>query len=132
MLLRHSGDSPEESIFKTPEADSDTEEQLQDEPVICCRRCHQVVTRPEERIEKNGAHQHTFANPQGHVFEIGCFRSAEGCAYEGPAIYEFSWFSGYGWRVAVCRSCLNHLGWLYVSKGLAPFHGLILDRLIEP
>ncbi|MBW2606015.1 MAG: hypothetical protein JRD05_00120 [Deltaproteobacteria bacterium] len=99
---------------------------------ILCRQCLQVITSPAERIEMQGAHQHTFANPNGIVYQIGCFRSASGCGYAGQPSYEFSWFKGYSWRVAVCGSCLFHLGWLFTSPGSESFNGLILDHLIQP
>jgi len=99
---------------------------------ILCRQCLQVITSPAERIEMHGAHQHTFANPNGIVYQIGCFRSAVGCGYAGQPSYEFSWFKGYSWRVAVCGNCLFHLGWLFISPGSEGFNGLILDHLIQP
>ena len=114
--------SPEEKPFETA---SDSEE------AILCRQCHQVVTKPSERIRIQGAHQHTFANPHGIVFQIGCFRSVQGCGYVGPATSEWSWFKGYSWRILVCRMCLTHLGWLYISSSHESFGGLILDRIIE-
>jgi len=97
---------------------------------ILCRQCQLVITSPDERIEMQGAHQHTFANPHGSVYQIGCFRSAAGCGYAGSD--EFTWFSGYSWKIAVCGSCLFHLGWLFVSPGKESFNGLILDHLIQP
>jgi len=97
---------------------------------ICCRFCLQVITSAGERVAQSGAHRHTFANPHGYLFEIGCFRSAPGCRSEGPAVTEFSWFSGYAWRIAACGRCLNHLGWRF--QGAAPsFYGLILNNLIQ-
>ena len=99
---------------------------------ILCRQCLQVITSPTERIEMQGAHQHTFANPHGSVYQIGCFRSAAGCGYAGQSSDEFTWFKGYSWRVAVCGSCLFHLGWLFISPGSQSFNGLILDHLIQP
>jgi len=111
---------------ETKEKESDTGK------FILCRRCHQVITSPDERIEMQGAHQHTFANPHGIVYHIGCFKSAAGCGYAGSASDEFSWFKGYSWRVAVCGSCLLHLGWLFISPGSESFNGLILDHLILP
>jgi len=115
------GDRPEE----VPE-DLTSDE---DEELILCRHCGRPITRPAERIEMAGAHKHTFANPHGIVFEIGCFRSAFGCGYSGPTTDEFTWFQGYRWKVAVCGSCTVHLGWLFLSSGSDTFHGLILDRL---
>lgn len=97
---------------------------------IRCRQCYQVLTSPAERIEVQGSHQHTFANPQGIVYHIGCFRSVSGCGYVGPATDEFTWFRGFSWRIAICSMCLTHLGWLFIAKDNESFNGLILDRLI--
>jgi len=96
-----------------------------------CHQCHQIITSTADMIEVAGFHQHTFANPEGIMFEIGCFRKAVGCRHIGPATREFSWFKGFQWKVAVCSRCLIHLGWLYVSSGSESFHGLILDRLVR-
>lgn len=97
---------------------------------IVCKQCLQPITSSDERINRDGSHRHTFANPNGQVFDIGCFRNAFGCGYAGQPSDEFTWFSGYFWRVCVCGMCLTHLGWLFVSGG-DNFHGLILDRLID-
>ena len=102
----------------------------QEDEYILCRQCHQAITKPAERIAMQGSHRHTFANPHGIVFEIGCFTAVKGCGHVGPPSDEFSWFAGYGWRVAVCLMCLTHLGWFFSSPGKESFHGLILDRLI--
>lgn len=100
-------------------------------PAILCRDCLHLVTRPSERLGIDGSHRHTFANPHGIVFEIGCFRSAEGCGRIGPRSAEFTWFAGHSWQVGVCAACLVHIGWHFRSPGGGDFYGLILDRLIE-
>lgn len=102
-----------------------------DGDALCCRACGRVITRSAERTEAGGSHHHTFPNPHGIVFQIGCFREAWGCALTGPLTDEFTWFKGYQWRIAVCGSCLLHLGWLFASIGGSRFFGLILDRLTE-
>lgn len=94
-----------------------------------CKACNQIITSPRERIEVNGSHAHTFVNPSGILFEIGCFRIAVGCAYVGYPTREWSWFTGYSWRVVVCGLCLTHLGWLYTGETFDSFYGLILNRL---
>lgn len=104
----------------------------EEEEYILCRQCRQAITRPDDRLSIQGAHRHTFANPHGIVFDIGCFRSVMGCGYAGAASDEFTWFAGYHWRVCYCRMCLTHLGWIFGSKTGDNFHGLILDKLIEP
>lgn len=121
-----SGRQPESEVL------AQDAEQPEEKAYILCRQCRQAVTRSEERISTQGAHRHTFANPHGLVFEIGCFRDCMGCGYAGAASDEFSWFAGYRWRVCFCSHCLTHLGWLFSSTGGDGFHGLILERLLEP
>ena len=130
--FRNRGEEPGRLPGDVPEEDVEDAPEKEEEPYILCRQCSQAITRPTDRISKQGAHQHTFANPHGIVYEIGCFRSATGCGYTGPATDEFSWFPGYEWRVAVCRSCLTHLGWVFAAADRDRFFGLILDRLKEP
>ncbi|MCU0597708.1 MAG: cereblon family protein [Desulfobacterales bacterium] len=98
---------------------------------MLCRQCLQVITHRSLKIIIHGTHEHTFANPYGIVYEIGCFQSASGCGYVGSPTDEFSWFRGFKWQVAVCASCLTHLGWLFTSSGIDSFIGLILERLEE-
>jgi hypothetical protein len=98
------------------------------ERVLRCRACEAEVAREDDRIEMSGAHVHTFVNPHGHVFEIGCFARAHGCAPVGRASAFFSWFPGYAWRIAVCGSCRAHLGWAFGEE--PGFYGLILARLV--
>lgn len=57
---------------------------------ILCRQCCRMITSPAERIEVQNTRQHKFANPNGIVYKIGCFRSAERCGYAGQPSYEFS------------------------------------------
>jgi hypothetical protein len=102
------------------------------ERYILCRQCGHMITAPDDGIWMNGSHRHTFANPVGVVYEIGCFKTAPGSRSVGPATDEFTWFSGYLWRVAICGKCLTHLGWHFISSAGHGFHGLILDRLIMP
>lgn len=112
-------------------ADEVTLEKPGRESHLLCRRCHQIITSTSEMVEASGCHQHTFANPEGLLFEIGCFRKAIGCWYIGPATEKFTWFKGFQWKVAVCSRCLIHLGWFYVSSDNESFHGLIIDRLMR-
>jgi len=110
---------------------SSQEKRVEKKDAILCENCFQVITSPKEMIEMNGAHQHTFANPHGIVFSIGCYRTAMGCSCTGPASDEFSWFKSFRWRIGICEKCLAHLGWQFLSKNDS-FFGLILDRLIIP
>ena len=131
-LLRVPADKgePEGDIAVVEEAAA--EPSPEEEAYIVCRQCRQAITRPNERISIRGSHQHTFANPHGIVFEIGCFKDVIGCGYAGAATDEFSWFAGYRWRICFCSMCLTHLGWIFSSNAGDIFHALILDRIIQP
>ena len=99
-----------------------------DERNFFCVYCNSLITNSNFQIKINTSHRHTFPNPHGIVFEIGCFKEAMGCSALKESSNEFSWFSGYNWRIAVCSSCLNHLGWLFTSNANS-FFGLILEKI---
>jgi hypothetical protein len=107
------------------------EEPLEDDIWVVCRHCGQRLTRPGERISVGGAHSHTFANPTGVVYEIGCYRMVTGCSLIGPPSYEFPWFSGHSWQIAICANCQVHLGWLFREGEGRQFFGLIIERISE-
>ncbi len=96
--------------------------------VLVCATCSFPITRESERMEVNGSHTHGFANPHGLFYDIGCFAFAPGCAFSSDSSAEFSWFAGHRWRLAVCRGCGTHMGWLFESK-TGSFAGLILAAL---
>ena len=98
---------------------------------IRCAACAHPITERAYRTEQLGAHAHTFVNPAGVAFAIGCFVAAPGCAYEGRTETAFSWFPGWSWQVAVCARCRTQLGWIYRLAG-QQFHGLILVALRDP
>ncbi len=97
---------------------------------ILCRACGSVVTSRSEKIVMSGSHAHTFFNPAGIIFELGCFRRAPGCRNAGELTSEFTWFAGYLWRFALCSGCRAHLGWFF-EGGDNTFYGLILNHLQE-
>jgi hypothetical protein len=123
---------PGDGIGTGIETDPSEAETTEDKEFIRCRKCGNPVTHPSERISMDGSHAHTFANPGGILYEIGCFRSVVGCGYMGPTTDDFSWFKGYSWKVIYCGKCSDHLGWLFISPVNDPFNGLILDRLTDP
>jgi len=103
-----------------------------EDQTLRCAQCLAPVARERDRCQVAGAHRHVFANPHGHVFEIGCFTRADGCSSLGPATPDFSWFPGTRWQVAVCARCGLHLGWRYTGQADGSFYGLILPRLVSP
>lgn len=129
-LLLKSEAKPESLIDGPAEDEMTGENPKKDHGSIRCKACGRSITHERDRFTVQGAHQHTFANPHGLVFEIGCFRQAPGCVQSGPLQAEFTWFPGYQWAVLICAGCGMHLGWAFVSAG-SRFSGLILARLVS-
>jgi ribosomal protein L40E len=98
---------------------------------IRCRACDARISESSHAISVDGSHRHVFQNPGGLVFEIVCFRRADGCDSLGAPTFEATWFSAHSWSIAVCRRCGAHLGWAYWHTGELRFWGLIVERLIE-
>lgn len=114
---------------------SEPETQSTLEPVILCKNCNAIVTKPEFAIQTGQGFSQTFANPSGHVFEIGRFAKAPGCSQGSPRSSDFTWYPGYDWCIGICRNCTFHLGWIYLPVDRltnSKFFGLILDHLIFP
>lgn len=127
-LCFRSADSPGHSPVL-----ADQDQEFPDEPgerVLLCRTCGQTVARVRDRVDVNGKHGHALFNPSGILFEVGCFAAAPGCRFEGGFTPEFTWFPGYAWRYAMCRSCGTHLGWEYRGS-VGGFVGLIMTELRE-
>ena len=95
---------------------------------IQCARCRADITTGTLAVRRGGAHEHTFRNPAGYSWTIGCFRDAAGCASEGDFTAEATWFAGYEWCFASCATCGRHLGWWFTGIGPS-FAGLIVSRL---
>ena len=112
------------------EVSEDDEDLARSDAKLLCAVCANPVTGNDQRIEVAGAHRHTFANPHGFVFNIGCFRLAPGSVADSRSFTEFSWFEGFEWSLAVCSMCASHLGWRFSAEG-DRFYGLILHRLVE-
>jgi len=97
---------------------------------ILCKKCGNFITSDADSISSNGSHDHTFVNPMGLKFHIGCFSKTGGCYIMGVPTAEYTWFPGFSWSYVVCSKCQTHLGWHYQSGG-GGFFGLILDQLVR-
>jgi hypothetical protein len=95
---------------------------------LVCAACDRPITDDDHRVERGGAHRHTFVNPGGFAYEISCFGVATGCSYRGTPEHAFSWFPGFSWQLAACGHCGAHLGWLFRAPD-ETFHGFIDGRL---
>ncbi len=123
-------DSEGQSNVGGPVVQQENEEKTGSDKVLFCKSCLNQITRRDQAARITGSHTHTFFNPQGIVFELGCFREASGCMAMGEVTAEFTWFAGFVWRFALCRRCGIHLGWYYEMRE-SGFFGLVLARLRE-
>ncbi len=108
-----------------------TERKLKPANKIICALCNHSITSSHERIAMDASHEHTFFNPHGIIFHLGCFRRAPGCLTSGIPSLEFSWFKGYAWILVYCGQCHRHLGWMFLNNEQDSFFALILNRLRE-
>ena len=97
---------------------------------ILCENCGNIITGPEQIITVNDHHRHTFLNPEGLVFQVGCFSHADGCLIDDQPALENTWFTGFTWSISICSNCMVHIGWFY-QKDDTHFFSLILDRLVD-
>ncbi len=123
--FKDSGDDPLKQALKQTKRAPDQERERR----LYCVACKHPITSNGERIEVQGAHEHTCTNPHDITFHIGCFRQAPGCVSVGAATHEHTWFAGYAWQLALCNGCGNHLGWLFQRQGASGFYGLIIAQL---
>lgn len=121
-----------DDVTVIPAKSEEAELSDESEELYYCRFCDALITTGRERSEIDGGHAHTFVNPGGYIFRIGCFRSAVGCRTVGGPTNEYTWFAGRSWTFAVCTRCGAHLGWGYYRGGAREFFGLILDNLKGP
>jgi cereblon len=101
-----------------------------------CRTCRNPIADPGAVFAgPDGCVRRLFANPHGRVFEILTVVDARGLLLFGSAETEFTWFTGYAWRVAYCERCAMHLGWRFEAGGpeLRPacFFALVTSELVE-
>jgi hypothetical protein len=123
-LLREGGPG----ALSDPVLEEKSSPESEAEQAVFCRDCSHPITTAQELFSIDGSQTHTFFNPAGIIFEIICFTAAPGCIIQSEASSNFSWFSGFTWRVAFCGNCFTHLGWFFES-GESSFFGLILKKL---
>lgn len=111
-----------------PESEVKVQTALQPDDWLCLK-CSKKITEDKERFFYENSSGFRFTNPDGYIFDIITFSSAEGCREEGEPILAFTWFKDHSWAFALCSRCGLHLGWKY--SGRFSFYGLIRSRLVK-
>ena len=127
LLLR---ESPDHAPTATTSPDDDPTATNRGRKLLC-RGCRALITTTDMRTRIHGKHEHVFANPAGYMYQIGCFATAPGCSHEGSPSWEFTWFQGHTWQIAVCRGCNALMGWRFRTPLGEGFHALVLTHLVE-
>ncbi len=99
-----------------------------------CGACGSLISQSDRLIRINGSNRHLFLNPEGMECDFHTFYSCPGAIALGEATDAYSWFSGYGWRMAFCGQCGQHLGWFYESVSVVErpreFWGILVSHLV--
>ncbi|KAJ8301385.1 hypothetical protein KUTeg_020372 [Tegillarca granosa] len=97
--------------------------------VLCCKDCNVPISHKTEVFCMSvegplGA----YVNPGGHIHETLTVYKVQNVDLIGRPTKEHSWFPGYAWTIAQCKSCNSHLGWRFTAtkRNLTPekFYGI--------
>ncbi len=125
-----SNENPNQNNVSITEPESEVKIQTELKPDDwLCLACNKKITEDKERFAYDGKTEFQFRNPDGYVFDIITFLTADGCREEGIPTLEFTWFKNHAWSFAVCSRCGLHLGWKYVGE--FNFYGLIKSRMVK-
>lgn len=129
-------DKPESSGFAGAPSGDPEPSVGGDDTRLVCRKCRTKITDSSKIFAPGGgAAARIFTNPGGVVCQVLTVTAAQSLALIGPRTDEYTWFAGYAWRIALCASCLTHLGWHYqalqVGTTPADFFGLLVTELAE-
>lgn len=98
-----------------------------------CAACGALITLSDRLIHISGSTRHHFINPAGIPCDFQTFYACPGAAAAGQATEEHSWFPGYLWQFAFCKTCAAHLGWRYTARSsmIRPldFWGVLVDAV---
>jgi hypothetical protein len=100
-----------------------------------CSACGALITHSDRLCTISGKSRHRFVNPANIECDFRTFSSCQGAIALGNPTPQDTWFPGYGWRLALCRHCGQHLGWHYqaVSGATRPkdFWGVLVSQIVS-
>ncbi|MGH0158779.1 UNVERIFIED_CONTAM: hypothetical protein FKN15_045154 [Acipenser sinensis] len=103
---------------------------------LCCKQCQdtEITTKNEIFSLSLYGPMAAYVNPHGYVHETLTVYKANSLNLIGRPSTQHSWFPGYAWTIAQCRTCGSHLGWKFTAtnKDLTPhkFWGLTRSALL--
>ncbi|XP_073708122.1 protein cereblon [Garra rufa] len=103
---------------------------------LCCKQCQDTEITSKNEIFSLSLYgpMAAYVNPHGYVHETLTVYKANNLNLIGRPSTLHSWFPGYAWTIAQCRTCGAHMGWKFsaVKKDLSPprFWGLTRSALL--
>ncbi len=76
-----------------------------------CAACGRRLAREDWVLDAGSQGPLVFANPHGRFIELLLVTHVVGGAFDQHATTEFTWFSGFAWRIGTCVGCRSHIGW---------------------
>lgn len=105
------------------------------EKAFRCVACQAMVTTSDRFQAIGRVTRHRYVNPAGVECDFHTFHSCPGAVWLGDPTLMHTWFPGYGWSMAFCRNCGQHLGWYYrsVSGVERPreFWGILASKITD-
>ncbi|CAG4942173.1 unnamed protein product [Parnassius apollo] len=99
--------------------------------ILCCSSCMAEIARREDifAMSSDGVHSN-YTNLGGYMHDIVTVSRASNTHLSGRPSREYSWFPGYAWTIAVCASCMAHVGWRFdcTKRSLRPQQFFALCR----
>ncbi|KAJ8409389.1 hypothetical protein AAFF_G00235870 [Aldrovandia affinis] len=103
---------------------------------LCCKQCQdtEITTKNEIFSLSLYGPMAAYVNPHGYVHETLTVYKASSLNLIGRPSTLHSWFPGYAWTIAQCRTCSSHTGWKFTAtqKDMSPqrFWGLTRSALL--
>uniref|UniRef100_W5MZ09 Protein cereblon n=1 Tax=Lepisosteus oculatus TaxID=7918 RepID=W5MZ09_LEPOC len=103
---------------------------------LCCKQCHdtEITTKNEIFSLSLCGPMAAYVNPHGYVHETLTVYKANNLNLTGRPSTLHSWFPGYAWTIAQCRTCGSHMGWKFTAtkKDMSPqkFWGLTRSAML--
>ncbi|XP_061640599.1 protein cereblon isoform X2 [Phyllopteryx taeniolatus] len=103
---------------------------------LCCKQCQdtEITTKKEIFSLSLYGPMAAYVNPHGYVHETLTVYKANNLNLVGRPSTLHSWFPGYAWTIAQCRTCGSHMGWKFTAtkKDLSPprFWGLTRSAML--
>lgn len=84
-----------------------------------CAACAERLAREDWVLDAGVQSPLVFANPHGRFFELLLVSHVLSGIFDRHATSEFTWFSGYAWRIGTCARCGTHIGWHFEATHAA-------------